>query len=393
MNRVGIVGGGACGVFCAIVIKKFNPLIDVVIFEKNEILKTLLYTGNGRCNISHKFTDIKDFASNYPRGEKFLYSIFNQFSPTDTIKFFKNLGIETYVQDDNRIFPKSNSAKEVRETLIKKLKNSNTVIINREVKNIENKNGKFSVENEQFDKLVISTGSWSNTNFLKNFDIDFIEFKPSLCSAEIKEKTYCSLSGVSLKNVHAKVKYQKKTLELNDDILFTHNGLSGPLIYKVTSIFSRENYSSENPIKLTLNFVDSDFDLQKLLDKNSKKQILNLVSEFVPKSLAKQILSQNNINEEKKCSDIRKEERNSVFNSLTNLEFNIINPIKNGEIVHSGGIDLKEINSKNMESKKVKGLYFCGEIIDVDGFCGGFNLQNCWSTAFIVGKDICNNNN
>ncbi len=388
MSRIGIIGGGPSGVFCALIIKYFNPLIDVVIFEKNEILKTLLYTGNGRCNISHKFTDIKEFASNYQRGEKFLYSVFNQFSPQDTIDFFKKLGIETYIQEDNRIFPKSNSAKEVRETLIKKLKKNNIVIMNSEAKNINNRNEKFFIDNEEFDNLVIACGTWSNIDFLKNIKLDFIEFKPSLCGAEIKEKEYCSLAGVSLKNVNAKIKFQKKSLELNDDMLFTHSGLSGPLIYKITSIFSRENYSNENPIKLYLNFIEKDFNLQKHLDNNSKKQIINIVNEFMPKSLAKQILLHNNINEGKRCFEIRKEERKLIFNSLTELEFNIIKPLKNGEIVHSGGIDLKQIEPKTMESKQIKNLYFCGEIVDIDGFCGGYNLQNCWSTAFVAGKNI-----
>ena len=388
MNRVGIVGGGASGVFCAIAIKQLNPNIDIVIFEKNELLKTLLYTGNGRCNISHKFTDIKEFVSNYPRGEKFLYSIFNQFSPKNTIDFFKKIGIETYIQEDDRIFPKSNSAKEVREILVKELKKNNVVTLNSEVKNIEIQNGKFLIEKEEFDKLVIACGTWNNIDFLKNINIDFIEFKPSLCGVIIKEKEYSSLAGVSLKNINTKIKFQKKKLELKDDMLFTHNGLSGPLIYKITSIFSRENYSNENPIKIYLNFIENDFNLQKYLDKNPKKHIFTLVSEFVPKSLARQILLQNNINEEKKCFEIKKEERNAIFNSLTNMEFTVIEPIFQGEIVHSGGIDLKQIYPKTMESRQQEGIYFCGEIIDIDGFCGGFNLQNCWSTAFVAAKDI-----
>ncbi len=392
MNRVGIIGGGPAGVFCAIAIKQLNPLIDVVIFEKNEILKTLLYTGNGRCNLSHNFNDIKEFASNYPRGEKFLYSVFNQFSPLDTINFFKKLGIETYIQEDNRIFPKSNSAKEVRQILIKELNKSNVVIINNEVKNINFKNKKFFIENEEFDNLIIACGTWGNCDFLKNINMDFIEFKPSLCSVEIKEKNYSVLSGLSLKNIHAKVNFQKKNFELNDDMLFTHNGLSGPLIYKVTSIFSREEYNKNNPIKLYINFLNKDFNLQEYLDKNSKKQIINLISSFIPKSLAKQIFIQNNISEEKKCSEIKKEERNIISLSLTNFELTIINPLKNGEIVHSGGINLNQINPKTMQSKTLEGLYFCGEIMDIDGFCGGFNLQNCWSTAFVAAKNISNKN-
>lgn len=203
---------------------------------------------------------------------------------------------------------------------------------------------------------------------------------------------YKDLQGLSLKDIEARIFYQdKKFVPLKDDILFTHEGISGPLAFKISSICARLEYSKNNPLKIQLNLLPFTIDhspltFQNLLNSNPKKDIKNLIAEFIPKSLADYILRVNKIALDKKCCDIDGKTRDLILKSMTEFEINIISPAKDGEIVTSGGVCLDEINPKTMESKLIEGLYFCGEVIDIDGFCGGFNLQNCWTTGYIVGN-------
>ena len=166
------------------------------------------------------------------------------------------------------------------------------------------------------------------------------------------------------------------------DIIFTHEGVSGPLIYKISSIKARNTF----PYKLTLDLCN-EFDLQELLNNNPHKSIKNLLSEFVPRSLAEFILK----NPDEKCHKINGKTRDEILNKLHNFEITVKSASKDGEVVTCGGVDLKEINPKTMESKLIEGVYFCGEVMDIDGFCGGFNLQNCWSTAYAAAQGIMSN--
>ena len=209
-----------------------------------------------------------------------------------------------------------------------------------------------------------------------------------------KEKDFGEISGISLKNISADVFFEnKKVKKLSGDLLFTHTGLSGPLIYKISSYCAYLNYNQHNPLKIILNLVNQEFkDFDNLLltslKSNPQKDLINILCEFIPKNLGLAILKKEKINPQIKSGQLSKINREIISKSLTSLNFNAIGITKGEEIVTAGGIDLKEINSKTMESKLVNGLYFCGEVIDVDGLTGGFNLQNCWSTGFIVGKNI-----
>ena len=391
MNKIAIIGGGPSGLMCAITAKRENAELDIIIFEKKDIASTLLPTGGGRCNLSFNESDIKTFVQNYPRGEKFLYSIFNQFFVPETIDFFKSIGIETYIQDDNRIFPTSNKSLDVIFALKNEVKKLGIKIINEEVKNIKTTDNKFQINDNIFDKTVIATGGHNSAILptLETLGHKIIPLKPSLCGLEIEQKQFVKISGISLKHITANAGFNHKSYTITGDLLFTHKGISGPFAYTISSLFARENYTRENPIKISLDLSNSTkLNLQKELDKNSKKEILNFLANFVPKSLAKIILTDLNILPEKKCHQINKEERTKLEKTLTSFELSITNPLKEGEIVSSGGINLDDINSKTMESKIIPGLYFCGEILNIDGFCGGFNLQNCWSTGYIAGKSL-----
>lgn len=371
MYKIAVIGGGPAGCFCAYYLQND---FDVTVFECRKPLLTLLPTGGGRCNLAHYEFDFRELAKNYPRGEKFLYSVFSKFSTSDTLEFFENIGVKTYVQDDMRIFPESNSSTDVRRKFLNslnkiKFKNELVLRINTNPLTVVT-----DFDSYRFDKIVIATGGHAAYDCAKFLGHKIVAPKPALTGLKTMEK-FSSISGVSLKNVHA--------LNFADDILFTHEGVSGPIVYKISSVNARENF----PYKISFD-ITGDIDLQSMLNNNPHKDIKNLLAEIVPKSFAEYILKNLNINSETKSHAINGKTRNMIVNLLRNFEVTVTGTSKGGEVVTSGGVDLKEINPKTLESKLVKDVYFCGEVLDIDGFCGGFNLQNCWSTGFVVSNAI-----
>lgn len=381
-KSVAIIGAGPAGCVCAKFLK--NNGFCPIIFDKGKYLRTILPTGGGRCNLAHAEFDFKNLTKNYPRGEKFLYSVFSKFGTEDAIQFFKQLGIETYTQDDNRIFPKSNSSRDVQEKLLKALKGCK--FVSEKVLSIEKLNNCYKIITNKssyaFDVVIVSTGGHGNWDIFNKMNLNIIPPTQALVGLVTKEN-FSAISGVSIKNVKTYGKEFKNSD--NGDIIFTHKGISGPLIYKISSIFARK----EMPYKLVFQLV-KDLDLQAELNKNPHKEIKNLLGQFVPKSFAEFVLENLDIEKDTPCHKITGKLRDKIYKKLTTFEVTIISKVPDGEVVTCGGIDLKEINSKTMESKKYPNLYFCGEVLDIDGFCGGFNLQNCWSTAFVVAQSVCN---
>lgn len=382
-EKIAIIGAGPAGCTCAHFAKQHA---DVTLFDSKLPLHTLLYTGGGRCNLAYAEYDFKELAKFYPRGEKFLYSVFSQFCTGDTIDFFEKIGVKTYTQDDLRIFPISNSAKDVREKILNTLKKC--TIKNTKVLKIIKTNDRFEIKtrdnNYHFDKVVIAVGGHVGFELAKNLGHKIIPPKPALTGL-IALENFKSIQGLSLQNINAEISFSKKKFPLQSgDLIFTHEGISGPLAYKISSIFAREDYNKPNPLKLNLKLLSEDINLQELLNLNSQKNVKNLIAEFIPKNLAEYIVKTCHCSD-LKCHEINSEKRNLILSMLNNFEINITGHAKDGEVVTSGGIDLNEIDAKTMQSKLIKNLYFCGEVIDVDGFCGGFNLQNCWSTGYIAG--------
>lgn len=381
-KSVAIIGAGPAGCVCAKFLK--NNGFCPIIFDKGKYLRTILPTGGGRCNLAHAEFDFKNLTKNYPRGEKFLYSVFSKFGTEDAIQFFKQLGIETYTQEDNRIFPKSNSSRDVQEKLLKALKGCK--FVSEKVLSIEKLDNCYKIITNKssyaFDVVIVSTGGHGNWDIFNKMNLNIIPPTQALVGLVTKEN-FSAISGVSIKNVKTYGKEFKNSD--NGDIIFTHKGISGPLIYKISSIFARK----EMPYKLVFQLV-KDLDLQAELNKNPHKEIKNLLGQFVPKSFAEFVLEKLDIEKNTPCHKITGKLRDKIYKKLTTFEVTIISKVPDGEVVTCGGIDLKEINSKTMESKKYPNLYFCGEVLDIDGFCGGFNLQNCWSTAFVVAQSVCN---
>ena len=374
--NIGILGAGPAGCCAAYFLQKDYA---VTLIDYSSPLKTLLPTGGGRCNLAHAEYDFKQLAENYPRGEKFLYSVFSKFSTINTQELFEEIGIPTYIQEDLRIFPTSNSAADVRNKFLKKLNNV-TIKKERGLRIEPIQNGIKLITNMNsytFDYLIIAIGGHASYDILSRIGIDIIPPCPALVGLQTEEDLKIA-AGISIKNILCE--------GLTGDILFTHNGISGPLIYKISSLKARTQF----PYKLSLNLHPNNINLQELLNNNPHKLILNLIAEILPKKVATLILNKANINPNTKCYTINAKARDSILDTIHKFQVKIIGVRKDGEVVTAGGVNLNEINPKTMESKKIKGLYFIGEVVDIDGFCGGFNLQNCWSTAFVASDSILN---
>ena len=391
----------------------------VILIEKMNMLgKKLLITGKGRCNITSSLY-MADFIKNIPGNGKFLYSAFQNYTNQDIIEFLREQGLEVKEERGNRIFPITDKSKDVLECFKKKLEDLGVEIrLNTAVKEIlvsENYVVGVRTEKEKIyaDKVILATGGKSypltgSTGdgyiLASNLGHTIQEIKPSLVSLEIYDKEEASkMQGLSLKNVKIKLiennkETQKKEIyEDFGEMLFTHFGISGPIILSASAHLVRypnlKQLLDERKIKLYIDLkpalTEEQLDNRILRDfkKVKNKQFKNSLDNLLPQKIIPYIIEKSQISEEKKVNEITKEERKRLSQLLKRLEFTIkgFRPIEEA-IITSGGINVKEINPKTMESKLVKGLYFAGEIIDVDAYTGGFNLQIAYSTGYIAGQ-------
>ena len=377
-SKVLIAGAGPAGCICAYYLQND---FDVTVIDKKSPLLTLLPTGGGRCNLAHSEYDFRELAKNYPRGEKFLYSVFSRFSTSDTVEFFENIGVDTYTQYDGRIFPVSNSSKDVKEKFLNALKK--VKFKKEEVLRINKADSGFKVVTDMncygADFVVIATGGHASFELVRLLGHKITDLKPALTGLKTKylihpmgedggewADGFPELSGISI-----------------GGILFTHKGISGPEVYRISSLKARDNF----PYRLVFDFCDFK-DLQPILNDNPHKSIKNLLGEFLPKSFVEYVLKGLDIDIDSKCHTLDGKTRDRIIRAFSKFEVEVTGAVPDGEVVMSGGVDLREVSPKTLESKLVEGIYFCGEVLDIDGFCGGFNLQNCWSTGFVVAEGI-----
>ena len=383
--KIGIIGAGPAGCCCAYFCAKNNTNSDITVIDYDYPLKTILPTGGGKCNLTHSEFDFKELAKNYPRGEKFLYSVFSRFAVSETLEMFEDFGIKTFARDNGRIFPVSESSKDVRSKFLNKLNNfKNIKFIKEKALRIEKTDSRFKVITDMnsytFDKLVVSTGGHAGYDLIKRLGVSIVNPKPSLVGLVTKQN-FQQIMGTVLPDI--------KNIETgeNEDLLFTHFGVSGPIIYKISSLYARK----EMPYTLSFDVAEKIEDFQDILNKNPHKLIKNILSDYLPQRFAEFILNDIGIDKNIKAHSINGKIRDKISESIHNFKITVKSAQKHGETVTAGGVDLNKIDSKTMESKEVKNLYFCGEIIDADGFCGGFNLQNCWSTAFVASCGLSQN--
>ena len=413
--KVAIIGGGPAGMLSAITAKEKGH--DVIILEKNNQLgKKLLITGKGRCNITSSL-NIDEFIKNIPGNGKFLYSAFKRYTNDDIINFLKKEGLNVKEERGNRVFPVTDKSLDVLKCFTKKIKelginvkyneNVQEIIINQnnEIQGVKTQNGVIKA-----DKVILATGGKSypltgSTGdgyiLAKKLGHTVTKIKPSLVPLEIYEKNICKqLQGLSLKNVKIRLEDESKNKNIYEDfgeMLFTHFGVSGPIILSSSAHLVRykeiENLLKEQKIKLIIDLkpalTEEKLNERILRDFNEEKnkEYKNSLNKLLPQKLIPVILEKSGIKYNKKVNEITKEERLKIVKLLKNFELKIQNfrPIDEA-IITSGGINIKEINPKTMQSKIIPGLYFAGEIINVDGYTGGFNLQIAYSTGFVAGN-------
>lgn len=399
-----VIGGGASGMACAYFGAKNGD--EVVLIEKNEKLgKKLFITGKGRCNVTNDCTE-KEFLENVVTNPKFLFGAIYAFNSQKTIELLEKNGLKLKTERGRRVFPSSDKSSDVIKTLTKICMESGvTIRLNEIVTDILTENGKIKSvitdKNEYLcDKVVICTGgkSYSSTGstgdgyrFAKKLGHTISELKPALCPLYLTENWVKEVQGLSLKNVGFSVFIkEKKIFQQQGELLFTHFGISGPLVLSASSFLNKYD---KKDIALFLDLKPalseeqlSDRILRDFL-KYKNRDLQNSLNDLLPKSLIKPIISLSGIAPDKKNSIITKEERKRLVNALKNIKFTIQKQASIEEaIITSGGVSVKEINPKTMESKIIKGLYFAGEVIDVDALTGGYNLQIAFATGYVAGK-------
>ena len=380
----------------------------VILYEKNKKLgRKLLITGKGRCNITSA-KGIQEMIDNIPINGSFLYSAFYTFSNDHLIDLLNNLGLETKVERGDRVFPVSDKARDVLKILEKYLYKNGAKIENKEIIDIEKENDQFILttnKNEKITakKVVIATGgkSYPKTGstgagykFAKKLGHTINSLYPSLVPLVTEEDWVKDLQGLSLKNVDLIVfnKNNKVIFKERGEMIFTHYGISGPLVLSASSHMrnmKNENYKIKIDIKPALDREKLDNRIQRDFSKYANKYFKNSLGDLLPSKLIPVIVKLSKIDYDKTVNQITTKERENLINLLKGLELNIqdYRPIEEA-IVTSGGVEVKEIDPATMESKIVKNLYFAGEVIDVDAYTGGFNLQIAFSTGYLVGINI-----
>lgn len=395
--KIAIIGGGPAGMMCAI---KAAENHQVSIFEKNEKLgKKLFITGKGRCNLTN-YCDEREFLRNIVNNSSFMYSSIYSFSPFTTYYYFKELGLPLKVERGNRVFPASDKSSDVIRAYEKKLKALGVKInLNYEVTSIEKVDGKFIINGrENFDKVVIATGGISykltgstgdGYKFAKDFGHKVIDQVPGLIGINLKNNF--SLAGLTLKNVELKILKDKKILSREfGEMLFTHRGISGPIVLTTSSKINRlKDFEMYLDIKPALDPEKLDARILRDFLENQNKNLENVIKSLLPRDLIIYVLESAGISGDKKVNQITKEDRERLVRTIKNfgLKFDSLDDIDRA-IVTSGGVDVKDIDPKTMESKKVSGLYFIGEVLDLDGLTGGFNIQIANSTGYSCGINL-----
>ena len=408
MKNLVIIGGGAAGLMAACSAASAESNIKVTVIEKNSRpARKLMITGKGRCNVTNN-CDVPSLISNTPKNGKFLYSAFSQFSSKDTISFFENCSVSLKTERGNRVFPVSDKASYIVDALVNKVKKLGCEIVEGKVSEILLSDSLInSVKLEDgrtvpADSVIIATGGMSypltgstgdGYKIAKALGHSVTDIIPSLVPLECHEGFCSKLSGLSLKNVTLSVfeKDKKKPVfkELGE-MLFTHFGISGPLVLSASAHIrhiDKKEYYAVIDLKPALDSETLDKRILRDFSESLNKDFSNSLDKLLPKSLIPVIISLSGIPQGIKVNQISREQRALLVKVIKNLKLNItaFRPIEEA-IITSGGIPVKEIDPSSMSSKLIAGLYFAGEVIDVDAYTGGFNLQIAFSTGNLAGK-------
>lgn len=413
--KIAVIGGGAAGMMAAIAAgeaclqAKKTMNCEISLFEKNDQLGTkVLLSGGGRCNVTTGISDLKKVLENYPRGAKFLRTAMYDYPPGKVISMFVENGVKMKTEEDMRVFPASNNGKTV-VALLEDLLNKNGVKIL--LKTVVVSIGK-SEDGESFaiktkaggvfaaDKVILTTGgsayqqtgsSGDGYSFAKPFGHKITPLAPSLSSFVLKREGFPS--GVSFQKVELKLMMKsEKVYQRCGSCLFTHTGISGPAVFALSGMVAYEKITNEFPSDLLIDFFPDesmevlDVRLLKLLDLHGKKRLINIVDMLLPHSFCPVFIKKCHLDADLPGGKVNRDQRRIILKNLKSFQTQVIGRSAGEEFVTAGGVDLEEVDYKSMQSKIVPGLYFAGEILDIDGFTGGFNLQAAWATGRLAGK-------
>lgn len=406
-KKIIIIGGGASGLIAGAESAKLGN--DVTIIEKMpRPARKVMITGKGRCNVTNACFDLDDLIANVPTNPRFLYSAFSAFMPYDTIALVEDMGVPTKIERGNRVFPVSDKAVDIVDALVKNATENGAKITQGTVKALELQGNKITavvLEDKtkiECDSVAICTGGKSypatgttGDGYVLAQSVGHTIVKPEaslipmICSNNFIPK----LQGLSLKNVSLKAyDGDKQIYEDFGEMLFTHYGISGPIVLSASAHMKKpkeHNYKVSIDLKPALDEKTLDKRIQKDFAENNNKNFINSLSKLLPNKIIPVIVSLSGIEPATKCNQITKEQRLNLVHLLKNFTLNVTDfrPVEEA-IVTSGGINVKEINPKTMQSKIIDNLYFAGEVIDVDAYTGGFNLQIAFSTGFVCGQNM-----
>ncbi len=406
-NKVAIIGGGAAGLMAAYAAAKNGN--DVTVFERNpRPARKVMITGKGRCNVTNN-CDLETFLANTPHGSRFMYSAFSAFSSQDTIDFFEKQGVPLKIERGNRVFPQSDKAVDIVDALVSAVSKAGAKLVNSRVSSIgavEGKVNSVTLENGKeflFDKVVLATGGRSypvtgstgdGYRFAEALGHTVTELRPSLVPIMTKEGLCSKLCGLSLKNVKLSLFLEGKKKPVFSELgemMFTDFGITGPLVLSASAYIDKapQLYTVKIDLKPALNIDTLDKRILRDFSAEPNKDFINSLDELLPKRLISIVVHNTGIDPRKKVNSITREERCRLIKELKELTLHILRlrPIEEA-VITSGGVKLKEIDPTTMQSKLVEGLYFAGEVIDVDCFTGGFNLQVAFSTGYLAGISV-----
>ncbi len=402
--RIAVIGAGAAGLMAAGRAAELGG--KVTLFEKNKFSgKKLRITGKGRCNVCND-CDVNTVIENIPVNPRFMYAALSNFEPSDTKAFFEGLGVPLKTERGNRVFPVSDKAEDIVNALRTYTKQHGVHYVNEEVKHITKNGEEFTVTAaaaRMFDRVIVATGGASypltgstgdGYRIAKDFGLEVTELSPSLVPLETVDREPAQMQGLSLKNTGLEIidtANGKCVYRDFGEMMFTHYGVTGPMILSGSSHlgrFERGRYKIVLDLKPALDEKTLDARLLSDFAKFANRDFANSLSELLPQKMIPVIINRSGISPVKKVNAITKEERRALLNTLKAFELTVKSPRPISEaIITSGGVSVKELLPKTMETKKVSGLYFCGEVIDVDAYTGGFNLQIAFSTARLAAEN------
>ena len=397
MKKVIIIGGGASGFFTAANIDA--KLYDVTILEQNsDVLQKVKISGGGRCNVSHACFDPRELVQFYPRGNKELLSVFTKFQPGDTMNWYEEHGVALKIEDDNRIFPESNSSQSIIDCLVNECKKKNVKILTKQTVTeiLPQENGyKIHTTDQNYfaDYVIFSTGSSPKAfKILEKLGHQIITPVPSLFTFNIKNEILKDLMGTSFQYVNIEI--PKLNLEESGSMLITHWGLSGPAILKLSAWGARELAALKYQFEIIINFIgtasEDALEIFKNFKENEPKKSIGQAKIFdITNRFWQRILFVSGIDTTKQLANINNKEMQKIIENLCCCRMNVTGKSTfKEEFVTAGGVDLKEMDFKTMKSKKLPNFYISGEVLNIDAVTGGFNFQACWSEGWLIAQDL-----